>query len=165
MKDYIRLLYEHLGDLLRLRSVYLLLDLAPCHTHDSIYELAKSKGLRLLFVPPSMTFLLQPTDAHCFSHFKFTVEEAWREQKGRASGGQVTLLMWTKSFLMQLRHCRCMIGAMPSKVMAFWTTSNGLPSFSRQPWMGRAKSSVFFRVKNMFFFGFWGLLVDTLEWL
>ena len=96
MKDYIRLLCEHLGDLLRLRSVYLLLDLAPCHIHDSIYELAKGKGLRLLFVPPSMTFLLQPTDTHCFSHFKFTVEEAWREQKGRAAGGQVTLLMWTK---------------------------------------------------------------------
>ncbi|CAK9050630.1 DDE-1 domain-containing protein, partial [Durusdinium trenchii] len=93
MRKFLRLLCARLGDLLKTRSVGLLLDFAPCHVHDSIFELARSAGLRLLFVPPGMTPLLQPCDTHCFAAFKNNAQENWRVKKSEA-GGHPTLLMW-----------------------------------------------------------------------
>lgn len=93
MRKFLRLLCARLGDLLKTRSVGLLLDFAPCHVHDSIFELARSAGLRLLFAPPGMTPLLQPCDTHCFAAFKNNAQENWRVKKSEA-GGHPTLLMW-----------------------------------------------------------------------
>ncbi|CAK9001141.1 unnamed protein product, partial [Durusdinium trenchii] len=92
-RKFLRLLCARLGDLLKTRSVGLLLDFAPCHVHDSIFELARSAGLRLLFVPPGMTPLLQPCDTHCLAAFKNNAQENWRVKKSEA-GGHPTLLMW-----------------------------------------------------------------------
>ena len=49
MARYLRLLCDRLGAILESRQVLLLLDLAPCHLHDSLFDLAYSLGLRLLF--------------------------------------------------------------------------------------------------------------------
>lgn len=94
MARYLRLLCSQLGGLLAVRQVYLLLDLAPCHLRDSLFDLAYSLGVRLLYVPPSMTCLFQPLDTHVFSIFKYALQEKWRLRKAAAPNGQVSLTSW-----------------------------------------------------------------------
>lgn len=94
MARYLRLLCDRLGAILESRQVLLLLDLAPCHLHDSLFDLAYSLGLRLLFVPPGMTSLLQPCDTHIFAAFKHNVQESWRRRRAAAPDGQVSLELW-----------------------------------------------------------------------
>ena len=94
MARYLRLLCERLGTFLESRRVLLLLDLAPCHLHDSLFDLAYSLGLRILYVPPGMTSLLQPCDTHIFAAFKHNVQETWRQRRVAAPGGQVSLEVW-----------------------------------------------------------------------
>ena len=94
MAKYLRLLCGKLGAIMESRQVYLLLDLAPCHLHDSLFDLACSLGLRLLYIPPGMTSYLQPCDTHLFSLFKFHLQENWRQKKSEAPDGKVTVIMW-----------------------------------------------------------------------
>ena len=78
MERYFRLLSEHLAPVLTSRNVCVVLDLAPCHLHDSLFTLAHGLGLRLIYVPPGMTSSLQPCDTHYFARFKSLVQERWR---------------------------------------------------------------------------------------
>eukprot|EP00438_Fugacium_kawagutii_P013005 Skav209216 [mRNA] locus=scaffold603:9755:11004:+ [translate_table: standard] len=94
MALYLRLLCSQLGGLLAVRQVYLLVDLAPCHLRDSLFDLAYSLGVRLIYVPPSMTSLLQPLDTHVFAVFKHALEENWRLRKAAAPSGQLNLTTW-----------------------------------------------------------------------
>ena len=96
MERYFRLLSEHLAPVLTSRNVRVVLDLAPCHLHDSLFTLAHGLGLRLIYVPPGMTSSLQPCDTHYFARFKSLVQERWRQEKSGAPGGRLTILMWAK---------------------------------------------------------------------
>ena len=84
MAKYLRCLGDRLGPILETRQVYLLLDLAPCHLHDSLFDLAYTLGLRFLYIPPGMTSLLQPCDSHVFAAFKHDLQETWRQRKATA---------------------------------------------------------------------------------
>ena len=99
------------------RQVLLLLDLAPCHLHDSLFDLAYSLGLRLLFVPPGMTSLLQPCDTHIFAAFKHNVQESWRRRRAAAPDGQVSLELWRIpcGVLSPNHHPRTQLRSMPGK--------------------------------------------------
>ena len=94
MARYLRCLGDRFGPILDTRQVYLLLDLAPCHLHDSLFDLAYTLGLRFLYIPPGMTSFLQPCDSHVFAAFKHDLQEAWRQRKANAPAGQVTLEIW-----------------------------------------------------------------------
>ena len=94
MARCLRCLGDRLGPILDTRQVYLLLDLAPCHLHDSLFDLAYTLGLRFLYIPPGMTSFLQPCDSHVFAAFKHDLQEAWRQRKANAPAGQVTLEIW-----------------------------------------------------------------------
>ena len=96
LERYFRLLSEHLAPVLTSRNVCVVLDLAPCHLHDSLFTLAHGLGLRLIYVPPGMTSSLQPCDTHYFARFKSFVQERWRQEKSGAPGGRLTILMWAK---------------------------------------------------------------------
>ena len=96
LERYFRLLSEHLAPVLTSRNVCVVLDLAPCHLHDSLFTLAHGLGLRLIYVPPGMTSSLQPCDTHYFARFKSLVQERWRQEKSGAPGGRLTILMWAK---------------------------------------------------------------------
>lgn len=102
MRRYLRLLADCLGPVVASRRVCVLLDLAPCHLHDSLFVLAHSLGLRLIYVPAGMTSCLQPCDAHFFARFKFLLQEKWRQKKAGAPGGRLTLLMWLEAVAMTI---------------------------------------------------------------
>ena len=84
MARYLRCLGDRLGPILDTRQVYLLLDLAPCHLHDSLFDLAYTLGLRFLYIPPGMTSFLQPCEGHVVAAFKHDLQEAWRQRKAKS---------------------------------------------------------------------------------
>ena len=57
-------------------EVLLLVDASPVHTHPFVLLTAKRQRLRLIFVPASCTWLLQPCDTHAFRKFKAAVAKA-----------------------------------------------------------------------------------------
>ena len=61
---------KSLGDAVRQRYVILLLDVHRSHIDKSILTHAKRCGIRLCYVPASMTGDLQPCDTHLFWKFK-----------------------------------------------------------------------------------------------
>ena len=96
MRKYICLLARCLGDLVATRYVILLVDFCPAHVHMSIYRLAKQKGLRLVYVPASMTRYLQPCDTHFFGPLKATLRDKWRLCKSEMPGGRIDTPCWLR---------------------------------------------------------------------
>ena len=96
MRRYICLLAKTLGSLVHERYVILIVDTAKAHIHQSIYKLARQRGLRLVFVPARMTpWWLQPCDTHVFGPFKTALMENWKRSKSEAlSEGVVDAQRW-----------------------------------------------------------------------
>jgi hypothetical protein len=70
-------LAKHLEEYAATHQIILVLDVAKCHYHSSIFTLATRKGIRLLYVPAKLTWLLQPADTHAFSRLKQRLRKAW----------------------------------------------------------------------------------------
>lgn len=94
MQKYIHLLCGHLREYLGHREVILLMDMAPCHMHPSVFALARRKGIRIVLIPAGLTGLLQPLDTHVFRQFRARMQHWWLESKSSASDGAVSLLAW-----------------------------------------------------------------------
>lgn len=94
MRRYICLLAKTLGSLVHERYVILIVDTAKAHIHQSIYKLARQRGLRLVFVPARMTRWLQPCDTHVFGPFKTALMENWKRSKSEATEGVVDAQRW-----------------------------------------------------------------------
>ncbi len=94
MRRFICLLARCLGDLLQQRYVILVMDCAQCHLDNSIYMLARKRGIRLLYIPPRMTRFLQPCDTHVFAPLKAALRENWRRCKAQAPGGSMDTQRW-----------------------------------------------------------------------
>ena len=94
MRKYISLLASSLGSVLTDRSVILILDVAPCHIHPTILAHAHRCGIRLCYIPASMTAELQPCDTHLFARFKAAFKEVWRREKAVSAGGSITVRQW-----------------------------------------------------------------------
>ena len=61
---------------------------------QSILTHAKRCGIRLCYVPASMTGDLQPCDTHLFWKFKSAFRDCWRRCKATRIGGSVTTCEW-----------------------------------------------------------------------
>ena len=96
MRRYISLLAKSLGDLVQQRYVILLLDVHRSHIDVSIFKHALRCGVRLVYVPASMTGVLQPCDTHLFSRFKAAFANMWRRQKAECVAGVVTTNDWVR---------------------------------------------------------------------
>ena len=96
MKRYINLLCHSLGTLLSERTVLLLVDMAPCHIHHTVFDLARRRGLRMLLVPAGLTGMLQPLDTHVFQPFRAKLRELWVECRSVAEDGEVSFLTWAR---------------------------------------------------------------------
>ena len=94
MRRYICLLAKTLGSLVHERYVILIVDTAKAHIHQSIYKLARQRGLRLVFVPARMTRWLQPCDTHVFGPFKTALMDNWRRSKSEATQGVIDAQRW-----------------------------------------------------------------------
>lgn len=89
-------LAKHLEDYAATHQIILVLDVARSHYHSSIFTLATRKGIRLLYVPAKLTWLLQPADTHAFSRLKQRLRKAWLSLCVDSSTGQVDRAQWLR---------------------------------------------------------------------
>ena len=94
MRKAICLLAKSLEPYMATHQVILVLDVARCHFHQSISALATAKGIRLLYVPSKLTWLLQPADTHCFSRLKAKLKKKWVELRSQSSTGMISHKDW-----------------------------------------------------------------------
>ena len=90
MRRVLRCLAAALGNVMQDRYVILVLDVAPCHIHPTIYNEARRLGIRLVYIPAGLTGLLQPLDTHVFAAYKAALRRGWRMVKSTSPGGAVT---------------------------------------------------------------------------
>ena len=91
MRQYLSALRASLQTAAPDRYAILLLDVARAHVHNSIRDHAKRCRVRLVYVPAGTTKYLQPCDLQLFHSFKRVLEEVWRERKGHAVIGALTM--------------------------------------------------------------------------
>ena len=68
----------------------LVMDCSPVHTTASVVRAAARAGVHLLFVPASMTHLMQPLDTHIFANLKNTMRAAHERFALRSGKGEVS---------------------------------------------------------------------------
>ena len=69
MQRYIQVLCKSLEECMAERSVFLVVDMAPCHIHPDVRPMAMKTEIRMLLVPSGLTGALQPLDTHVFRDF------------------------------------------------------------------------------------------------
>ena len=94
MRKAICILAKCLAPYMATHQVILVLDVAKCHFHQSISVLATIKGIRLLYVPSKLTWLLQPADTHCFSRLKRILRRKWVALRSQSSTGKISHKEW-----------------------------------------------------------------------
>ena len=94
MRAVITLLMQLLGPFLQTRRPVLIMDVARCHIHESLFGLCKRLGLRVVFVPAKMTWLLQPLDTHGFAKLKHCIRRRWHAQQLQSASGEVSTQEW-----------------------------------------------------------------------
>ena len=96
MRKWLSLLAKSLGKLMSERYVVLLLDVHPSHIHNSIFLHARRCGVRIVYIPAKMTWLLQPCDTHVFARLKLALRLSWQDQKSRSPDGEVSTEGWMR---------------------------------------------------------------------
>ena len=100
-------LMKNLKDLVATHQVILVLDCARCHIHPTICTLATRLGIRLLYVPARLTWLLQPADTHGFGRLKHRLRKKWLDLCIQSSSGQVSHLDWLAALFEVTRKLLC----------------------------------------------------------
>jgi len=70
--------------------IILLLDVCPAHTAHRVLRHARQLGIRIVFIPASLTWLLQPLDTHVFVHFKRRIRRAVFDALSRDTSGRIS---------------------------------------------------------------------------
>jgi hypothetical protein len=96
MRRAMCLLAKHLEEYASTHQIILVLDVARCHFDSSIFTLATRKGIRLLYVPAKLTWLLQPADTHAFSRLKQRLRKAWLGLCVESTTGKVERTQWLR---------------------------------------------------------------------
>ena len=89
-------LAKHVEGYTATHQLILVLDVAKSHYHTTIFTLAARKGIRLLYVPAKLTWLLQPADTHAFSRLKQRLRKAWLTMCVECATGQVERVQWLR---------------------------------------------------------------------
>jgi hypothetical protein len=103
----LKLLAKHLKDYLVSHQLVLVLDVAKCHLHSSIYSLAHRLGVILLYVPAKLTWLLQPADTHVFFRLKLRLRQLWLDMRVKSISGEVSHADWVTAVLGLTRKLLC----------------------------------------------------------
>lgn len=107
MCQLLTLLCHCLQDYLTSHQVILVLDVARCHFHSKIFGLANRLGIRLVYVPAKLTWLLQPLDTHVFSRLKRMLRKRWVDLKVESSSGVVSHLAWITAVFELVKMLLC----------------------------------------------------------
>lgn len=75
-------------------QIILVLDVASCHRHRDIFAHATRQGIRLVFVPARLTFLLQPLDTSCFYRLKHRLRQKWMQLTVESDTGTLSHQVW-----------------------------------------------------------------------
>ena len=68
------------------------MDACPCHCTSRVAKACAKEGLRLLYVPASMTSVMQPCDTHVFARFKKFISSQMELKRLASSTGEVTIV-------------------------------------------------------------------------
>ena len=68
------------------------MDACPCHCTSQVAKACAKEGLHLLYVPASMTSVMQPCDTHVFARFKQFISSQMELKKLASSSGEVTIV-------------------------------------------------------------------------
>lgn len=90
----LRLLVKCLKDYLTSHQLILVMDVARCHLHNSIFSLAKRLDVILMYVPAKLTWLLQPADTHVFFRLKKRLRQRWLDLRVQSESGEISHSDW-----------------------------------------------------------------------
>jgi len=107
MRRALALLVRHLQEFQSSRQLVLVLDVARCHMHKTISDLADRLGVRLLYVPAKLTWLLQPADTHAFGRLKQRLRRLWLNLRVRSTAGEVSHEEWLSTVFETVRKLFC----------------------------------------------------------
>ncbi|CAE8724718.1 unnamed protein product [Polarella glacialis] len=94
MRKALGILHRALQPIASTHSIILILDIARVHIHHTIYQHAKQCGIRLLYVPARLTWLLQPCDTHLFARFENELRRQWHEERCQSESGIICSAGW-----------------------------------------------------------------------
>ena len=101
--EVIRLLKEAVTPHVGGARIVLLLDVSRVHLTDAVLNACRRHGVWPLFVPASLTWLLQPLDTHAFAIFKWALRMAYHRARGEDANGNVSLPRMLKCFYDTIR--------------------------------------------------------------
>jgi hypothetical protein len=107
MRKAMSQLMKHLKEHVDTHQVILVLDSARCHLHPSIAQLATRLGIRLLYVPARLTWLLQPADTHGFGRMKQRLRKKWLDLCVKSSSGEISHSDWLSALFKVVRKLLC----------------------------------------------------------
>lgn len=93
-------LVKHLKDYQGTHQIILVMDVAKCHFDSTIFSLATRQGIRLLYVPAKLTWLLQPADTHAFSLLKRRLRKAWMTLVVEGGTGEIQQPCWVREMFL-----------------------------------------------------------------
>ena len=81
---------EHLAEHFDYKEIHLILDVYAAHKTEAVKEAANALNIKLHFIPPGCTDLLQPLDVKVFGALKSTARRLFRERYSGVKAPKVT---------------------------------------------------------------------------
>ena len=119
--NLIKLLGESLKPFAGTRRFVLMLDAARMHLCSKVVKACTRHSIHLMYVPASMTSLLQPLDTHVFSLLKRFIRREYEEFLVKSDSGEVSTFSFLKILIAAIEN---VIQARSWK-KAFWQTGYG----------------------------------------
>ncbi|CAE7495906.1 unnamed protein product [Symbiodinium sp. CCMP2592] len=94
MVEIIQHLATHLAPWLARYTPILLLDQAPCHLPAKVMEAARDAHIHLVYIPSSLTSVLQPLDVAAFSTLKMWWAAKFQALRQASDNHEVSELAW-----------------------------------------------------------------------
>ena len=70
------------------------MDACRLHLHPRVLRACEDWGIRVVVIPPRLTWLLQPLDTHVFALMKKVMRDAYQARLGRAGGRVLSTAEW-----------------------------------------------------------------------
>lgn len=114
MRRAMSCLMECLKEYSATHQVILVLDVARAHFHHTVTAHANRLGLRLVYVPAKLTWLLQPADTHCFRRLKAKLRQRWLELAAESETGRISHTQWVLAVFEVANQVLCSVRWLPA---------------------------------------------------